>query len=161
MPAHRAALRSAVTALVFDPGGVLATMFGRMNRLAAGERFEEAAEVRDRGAALEHAILRQARAESLARAGTVVLATGGCVVVVSGGRLVAAADDHGSPARPVPPGRDVPEYLDPETAREASIIAAWLERNASDVRIVSVESPWCMPARMKPRRLFNVRGPTA
>lgn len=77
--------------LTGDARVLLAPLTRRMDDLAATERFEEAADMRDRAAALTQALRRQRRFDALRQAGRVVLeAPGGGGAELAGGRLVRA-----------------------------------------------------------------------
>jgi DNA polymerase-3 subunit epsilon len=128
----------------------------RMRALAGDERFEEAAEVRDRAAALAEALLRQRRLDGLRRAGRVVLELpGGGAAELDGGRLrrswrrsgADGADEldlagplDGDPSLPLPR----------EAADEVACVAAWLEREAARVRLVSCDGELALPAAALP-----------
>ncbi|TYP88385.1 DEDD exonuclease domain-containing protein [Blastococcus xanthinilyticus] len=83
------------TAVTHDPRPVLAPLLERVDRLAAEERYEDAAVLRDRVAVLVRAVRRRQRLESLAAVPEMVLArpdgAGGWELsVVRLGRLAAA-----------------------------------------------------------------------
>ena len=125
-----------------------------MTALAAAERFEEAADVRDRAAALASALRRQHRFDALRRAGRVELEVDGTSgVALDHGRLARAwrltragvtavplpldldpcAPDS---ARPSPsPGDPVPAAL----ADELACIGAWLEKESGRIRVVGCD----------------------
>jgi DNA polymerase III subunit epsilon len=63
----------AVRGLTGDAEILLGPLRERMHELAATERFEEAADVRDRAAALTHALRRQRRVDALRRAGRLII----------------------------------------------------------------------------------------
>src|SRR5690606_13089165 len=63
--------------LLVDPQLLLGPLEARMHGLAAEERFEEAAAVRDRAAALANALRRQRRFDALRRTGRVVVEVDG------------------------------------------------------------------------------------
>jgi DNA polymerase-3 subunit epsilon len=78
-----------------DPGQLLAPLLARVDRLAAEERYEDAALLRDRIAVLLRAVRRRQRLESLAAVPELVLGRpdgdgGWHLSVVRRGRLVAA-----------------------------------------------------------------------
>jgi DNA polymerase-3 subunit epsilon len=78
-----------------DPRAVVAPLLARVDRLAAEERYEDAAVLRDRVAVLVRAVRRRQRLESLAAVPELTLArpdgTGGWhLALVRRGRLVAA-----------------------------------------------------------------------
>src|SRR5262249_33966088 len=63
--------------LVEDPTVLLQPLADRMHALAVAERFEQAADVRPRAAALAHALRRQRRFDVLRQAGHVVIEVDG------------------------------------------------------------------------------------
>ena len=87
--------------LTADPHLLLDPLRERMDALAAAERFEEAADVRDRAAALAQALRRQRRLDALRRAGRVVLTLPDhAQVELDHGRLVASRPPPGRRRRP-------------------------------------------------------------
>lgn len=129
------ALRRGLTG---EPGVLLAPLEQRMRRLAADERFEEAADFRDRADALVRALGRDRRVRRLAALDGLVLELGdGSVVELGPGGSVLRAEasdpgDAGAGAGEV--------ALD-----EALCVAAWLDRHADRVRLLRVDGPWCSP----------------
>ncbi|MBV8561126.1 MAG: DEDD exonuclease domain-containing protein, partial [Acidimicrobiia bacterium] len=117
--------------LTTEPALLLDPLCDRMNTLAAAERFEEAADARDRAAALARALSRQRRLESLRRSGRLeVEGPDGRRVVLAGGRLLdgplfaaASGDESDESGEPGPIPRDL--------ADEVSCVAAWLDAEAS------------------------------
>jgi DNA polymerase-3 subunit epsilon len=110
----------------------------RMRSLAAAERFEEAADTRDRAGALVRALGRDRRVRRLAGLDRLVLELpGGEVLELGpGGALGGAA---------------------PATLDEALCVARWLDRNADRVRLVAAEGDWCSPLPALPS--FTPRDP--
>ncbi len=156
-----------------DATALLAPLERRMDALAEAERFEEAADVRDRAAALTWALRRQRRFDTLRRAGrTVVEVPGRGGAELDGGRLVrawaadgqarlleAADADGDGPTDPalgdpaladhaLPPGRHL--------ADELACVAAWLDQEAARVRLVhsdgGLSSPFPTLPSFEPRR---------
>lgn len=146
--------------LLEEPGLLLGPLEARMHALAAAERFEEAADVRDRAAALSSALRRQQRFDALRRAGRVVVEVDGrSRAELDHGRLVRtwSLTDRGAEAIPLPldldpaapdhlraplpqdptqPGAPLPKAL----ADELACVAAWLDRAGARVRIVEAEA---------------------
>jgi DNA polymerase-3 subunit epsilon len=145
-----------VRGLTVDPSLLFEPLEQRMHALADAERFEEAADVRDRAAALARALTRHRRLESLRRAGRVELDVDGRRVVLAAGRLAAAGDPGGSlalfdadnppdgpahePAEPSE-GAPLPRHL----VDEVACVAAWLDAEGRSARLVSCEGPWTSP----------------
>lgn len=151
---YRAIVERTVRGLTAEPEILLQPLAERLAALATEERFEEAADVRDRADALAGAIARQRRFDQLRRAGRIDIDLGPLGGVrLDHGRLVAAwgagelpiaevADrgpDHGRPIShlaphltlhlaPLPP-------IDRESADELGCIAAWLDRHAPDLTL--------------------------
>ena len=124
-----------------DPAPLLDPLAARMRTLAEAGRFEEAANVRDRADALARALSRQRRLSALCAAGRLTVelpAIGGALI--EHGRLVDAWSGPQASARiwdaqrVADPRRSV---LGREEADEVATIAAWLDREAGWVRLVS------------------------
>ncbi|MCA1830853.1 MAG: GIY-YIG nuclease family protein, partial [Actinobacteria bacterium] len=119
-------------ALDGDASEILLRLADRIDRLAAGERFEHAAATRDRLGALVEA-LRTARAvRALVEAGSLSVRVGDSVIELCGGRAVRA-DGHELASPP----DDHPD--------EPRLIAAWLARNRARVRIESCDGAFAHP----------------
>jgi DNA polymerase III subunit epsilon len=142
----------AVRGLTTEPGLLLGPLEERMVTLAEHERFEEAADLRDRASALATAIARQRRIDRLRRAGRVVVEHAGGGAELVAGRLVrtwaTGPGGTGAPGpgpsgtalpllvdEPVPTHGPLPRHL----ADELACVAAWLEANAHRVRLRSCE----------------------
>jgi len=140
-----------VRGLTTSPHLLLEPLVTRMEALAAAERFEEAADVRDRAAALADALRRQRRLDALRRTGTLVLGLPGGTVELRAGRLVRSLGDPAlGEALPFEVGPEVgpaegatsDRPLRPvatELADELTCVAAWLEREAHRLRVVSCD----------------------
>ncbi|MCU0270841.1 MAG: DEDD exonuclease domain-containing protein [Acidimicrobiales bacterium] len=157
-------VQRAVRGLTTDPDLLFAPLAERMALLAADERFEEAADVRDRAAALSAALRRQRRFEGLRRAGHLVIELPGRVVIeLDGGRFVSSAvrrahrGDDAPPALPFPTPRSGPRTgpdlgaaddgcsdaefpswtpIPRELADELACVASWLDQRAGTVRVL-------------------------
>jgi len=159
---HRREVRKAAQALIGDHEPLLSALARRMHRLAGAERFEEAAEVRERALALQRSLERHIETGALAGAGDVALAIGDRVLLVCNAKLVAAADHEGdidgtvarlrAGREPVPP---LP-YLTHDVSREARIILSALKHWRSEARVVFIERPWVMPVTARPVSYFVV-----
>jgi DNA polymerase-3 subunit epsilon len=146
------ATRAAAHALAGDLAGVLDLLGERMDRLARQERYEEAAEVRDRGALLERSVAIDASARGLVAAGDVVLGVEGRALLLRDGQLAAAMDltedvdlvvaQLTQEARSEPVG----PWLSARVAREIRVITSWLLRTRADVRLLHSEHGWAMAA---------------
>jgi DNA polymerase III subunit epsilon len=140
-----------------DPGAVVEALLARIDRLAALHRYEDAARVRSRLAAMLRAAIRMQRLVALTRLSEVVAARreargGWELAVVRYGRLVAAglSEPHVHPrvtlaailatAETVRPG---PGPTPCASAEESERVLSWLERD--DVRLVECPG-WTYPA---------------
>jgi excinuclease UvrABC nuclease subunit len=147
-------------ALHTDPELLLGPLAARMLRLASQARYEEAAELRDRGALLERTVHRHLEAQALRDASEVVISSGGRAFLLRAGRLAQAVDRAGATDEEVVAtllheATDETEHSDDDGfRREAAIINAWLRRTA-DVRVLYARGPWSQPAAARPRALFR------
>jgi hypothetical protein len=139
-----------------------------MMRLAATERFEEAAEYREKGASLERALARMADVRALLDAKEIVVAHRQRALLIKDGQLAAAMDlDGHAPSdvvtalRAVARWQPVGPYLTPDVLREARVISSWLGRSAADVRMVHVAGSWAVPAAARLTERFIAREPHA
>ena len=161
---YRAIIECLVAGLTTAPGLLLAPLADRLCRLSLQQRYEEAADLRDRAAALSRALDRQRRHDALRRAGRVHLRVGDSWAVVEGGVLRDAGRDGGSgtqlrlgsaggiweePAQPRidatgagRPGEPVPR----QSVDELTTIVSWMEARAALVRIVECEDGLSWPA---------------
>ena len=132
-----------VRGLTEDPDELLAPLAAKMRALARAHRYEEAADVRNRAAALSRALLRQRRLDGLREAGRVALDVDGNRAIVEHGRLVWTGQGDPAPSLltdEVPAGP-----LPKELADEVSCVAAYLEQRAARVRLVSCEGTLAWP----------------
>jgi DNA polymerase III subunit epsilon len=149
-----AVFRAAVAA---DPRALVAPLLARVDRLAAEERYEDAAVLRDRVAVLLRAVRRRQRLESLAAVPQLALARpdgegGWQLSVVRRGRLVAAGcAPRGTLVRGVL--RDLlataetPGGPDGELAAsvdETELVLRWMEKPGT--RLVEVDGVLACPA---------------
>ena len=122
-----------------DPAAVLDPLVAKMNRLARQERYEEAAEIRDRGALLERALIRGLEAEAWAGCSELVVEVGGKKLRFEQGRLCAG---DGPPA-----------------AGEWKVLAAWLRRHGDQARLVSIRGVLALPVGVGRPSLFKSKDP--
>ena len=128
-----------VRGLTVAPHELLDPLDTRMRTLAEAERYEEAATVRDRAAALANAISRQRRLDALRAAGRITIEVDGRDATIDRGRLVDAGSlpmvDH------VPIDGPLPRDL----ADELSCVASWLEQRVAKVRLVECDGALAYP----------------
>jgi DNA polymerase-3 subunit epsilon len=144
-------------AVASDPRALVAPLLARVDRLAAEERYEDAAVLRDRVAVLVRAVRRRQRLESLAAVPELVLARpdgegGWQLSVVRRGRLVAAGNaPRGTSVRATLPGllatAETPTGPEDEAAAsvdETELVMRWIEKPGT--RLVQVEGVLACPA---------------
>jgi DNA polymerase-3 subunit epsilon len=149
---YRAVIAGVMRGLTDEPGLLLDPLARRMRALAEAGRYEEAADLRDRAAALSRAITRQRRLDSLRMAGRLTVEVDGeGGAVLDGGRLVAAWRGEGpmSPPLPVPP--PPPGPLPRHLADELACVAGWLEARAARIRVVDCAGGLAAPITRLPR----------
>ena len=151
-----------VRALTGDPRPLLDPLAARLQRLSAQQRYEEAAELRDRAAALSRALERQRRFDAIRRAGQLAVATPeGAWAVIDGGLMrnagtgtaTTSAEDLPLRAAAPPPEAPLPRDL----VDEVATITSWLEARADRVRLLSAEHALWWPADRLPT--FAPRAP--
>ncbi|MEY2455713.1 MAG: polymerase subunit epsilon [Acidimicrobiaceae bacterium] len=156
---YRGIVGRVIAGLTVAPSLLLEPLEARMMALADAERFEEAAEVRDRTAALVDALRRQRRLDAMGASGRIEIevapASGATVIVeIDGGRLLrswradelalgtgpggdaaAVSPAAGPPPEAPAPGQPVPS----DVADELACVAAWLDHNAGRVRLLRAD----------------------
>ena len=143
-PDYRAIVDRTVRGITTDPELLLDPLRRQMTALADAERFEEAADVRDRAEALGGALRRQRHVERLRDAGTVVVERPGQFrAEVQNGVLLRCWPVDADPplagfdnieAPPLAPEADMP--LRADLVDEIGCIARWLDAEADQVRVV-------------------------
>jgi len=145
--------------LLYEPSLLFGPLEAKMHALAADERFEEAADMRDRAAALSSALRRQQRFDALRRAGRVVVEVDGrSRAELLRGRLVRTwtltktgiaavplpldldpeapdALDAPLPGDPTVPGAPLPKAL----ADELACVAQWFDRQSHRITILQCD----------------------
>jgi DNA polymerase-3 subunit epsilon len=143
---YDAVVSRVVRGLTREPELLLEPLRERMHALADLERFEEAADVRDRAAALAAALTRQRRLDQLRGSGRIELDLGeaGCVELdcgrltrtwIDGELPLTAAVAGGDPDREGAPDPWIPG----DVADELACVASWLDANARAVRLVQCD----------------------
>ena len=151
---YRAIVDRVVAGLTTDPSALLEPLEARMRTLAEAERFEEAADTRDRASALARALARQRQLEALRRAGRLEVALKAAAAHDEGRRLVfrggllgpQAGVEAADPPDPGP-GAPVPRHL----VDELSCVASWLESESSRVRLLRCDGELALPLPRLPR----------
>ncbi|MCU1345679.1 MAG: exonuclease, polymerase epsilon subunit family [Acidimicrobiia bacterium] len=133
-----------VHALTVNPALLVKRLQDRMLDLAAVERYEEAANVRDRAAALSRSLERQRRLDSVRHAGRVVMELdGGHRIELHNGVLRSLALlPVEAPPMEGPLARDL--------ADELAVVSAWLRDHRGEVRIVSCDGALAFPLEALP-----------
>jgi DNA polymerase-3 subunit epsilon len=138
-------VRRARRGLTEEPELLLAPLRERMAALAREQRFEEAADVRERAAALSAALERQRRIGRLQSAGRVVVEVGDGGAEVIAGRLVRSWSD-GRPTLPL--GATMAagcEVLGRDEIDELLCVHRWLEERAGEVRLTHCDGGLASP----------------
>jgi DNA polymerase-3 subunit epsilon len=158
---HKEEVRTAATALTYDPKELFEALERRMQRLAAFERFEEAAEVRARAAFMERALVRGAEVTALSFAGDLFIRSGKRVLYIKNGVLSGACEMTGTEG-------DAAEKLQrtiapsaagqPQSVKlaEARVILRWL-KNDPEVRLIRVDGTLALPIWARPSDRFTPR----
>jgi DNA polymerase-3 subunit epsilon len=159
-----------------EPALLLEPLRDRMDALARAERFEEAADTRDRGAALAAALERQRRVATLWSSGRMVLDVAGAGdqprrIELRNGRLPADGDDRDDggdrddgrtgaaaaapeplpfPAAPGATATGELPALAPELAAELACVSSWLDANAHRTRLLHCDGVLASPVRPLP-----------
>jgi DNA polymerase-3 subunit epsilon len=142
---YGAVVSRVVRGLTTDPEILLGPLRDRMRVLADAERFEEAADVRDRAAALAAALTRQRRLEQLRQSGRIELDLGDAgSVELDRGRLTRTWVDGELPLGPTVDGGECgpdPDHgwIPVDVADELACVASWLDSNAPRIRLVQCD----------------------
>jgi DNA polymerase-3 subunit epsilon len=143
---YAAVVDRVIRGLTIEPGLLLEPLAARMHALAAGERFEEAADARDTADALARALQRQRRLDGLRRAGRIELrGPDGRNAVLDGGRLLALGSLLDQPA--ADDGMPVPRHL----ADELACVGSWLDAEAERLQLVHCDGELASPLPRLPR----------
>ncbi|HEY5663657.1 MAG TPA: DEDD exonuclease domain-containing protein [Ilumatobacter sp.] len=145
---YDAAVVAAADALVGDTSAVTVHLAERMSVLAAAQRFEEAAVVRDRLSALLGAARRQRLVDALRAADRCVVRRGATTWVIDRARLIDTAivgrvgrslpvDPAEAPAAGRPLARD--------SIDEALCLAKYFDRHAAEIEVLECSGRWSFP----------------
>jgi DNA polymerase-3 subunit epsilon len=142
---YRAVVDDAVAGLTTEPERLLERLRARIRTLAEAERFEEAADMRDRADSLCTALRRQRLLTGLWRSGhTVVDWPGHGGAELERGQLLRVwGPDEQPPLLPIAPGALPIETAGPadlipkERVDELLCVASWLDQRANRLRLAS------------------------
>ena len=143
-----------VDGLTADPNRLLAPLRTRIAALAGEERYEEAADVRDRAEALAGALRRQRRFDLLRRAGRVRFRVGSAWAELEGGRLSGCGSVDDPPSLldlrtpSAPEGALGVGALPPPSRADADellCVARWLDDNAHRIELEAVDGVLAEP----------------
>jgi DNA polymerase-3 subunit epsilon len=142
------AVAAAVRAMSGDPAMITEQLTIRMSRLAAAQRFEEAAMVRDRLSALLNAVRRHQLVAALRAADRCVVRRGDTTWVIDRARLTDTSIS-GAIARALPvdapdaPGEGRP--IDRKQVDEALCLAKYFDKHAHRIEVVECSGEWRFP----------------
>jgi len=162
---HLDEIRRLVDAMVLDPDPILGALEKRMRLLSRHARFEEADEVRRRGALLENTLARRARIGALLEAGEVFLRHGERVLLIRDAQLAAATDLDGDTIstmtrlRAIAVTSEVACYQTAEQLTEARVLSSWIERHADELELVSVSGTWASTNAVRKDGRFEAKDP--
>jgi DNA polymerase-3 subunit epsilon len=150
---YRALVELTVEALTDRPELVLGPLRSRIDGLARAERYEQAADVRDRAEALTTALRRQQRLRQLGSSGRVLLEMPGGGVELEDGVLTRSWGPQ-TATKPSDGPTQPPLALDLATARperpadvadEVLLVGGWLDANAHRLRLLDVAGTLASP----------------
>jgi DNA polymerase III subunit epsilon len=140
-----------LNALNGESGLLLGPLQDRMEKLALLERFEEAADARDRAAALSNALKRQVRLDRLRGAGRIEIELpGGYRAELRDGVFAGSWHQLGQPPLPFSTSDERPGPLPKELADELLCVAAWLDKEAHRIRLTHCEGEYLSSLRVLP-----------
>ena len=159
---HLEEVKALIAELSLDREPLYRALEARMHKLARADRYEEAAEIRDRAALLERTLARNTRIDALLTGQEIVLRLDSRVLLIGGARLLAAVDIDGGDvkgaidrARGIAIPSESRDYLTAEHLVEAGIICSWIDRAAGDLEVLAVSGPWALPIGARPTRRFE------
>lgn len=160
--AQRDEMRRAAAAILANPSSVVEPLRRRMWSLSDQGRFEEAAEVRDRGELLERTLYKEAELRALLDAGEVAMAHHGRAHLIRAGQLAASVDFLADGTdllrlRAAASWEPVHSYWPEPVRTEAAVIVSWVRRHAAEIRVLEVERSWALPAGARRTACFSVQ----
>ncbi len=126
--AYQRLVDAVITGLTVDPSRLLVPLEAKMREMALAERYEEAASVRDRGAALSRAIDRRRQVDHLRAVPHLVIHHDDHTIELRHGMLVGLGPLPDPAPLHLPPRRD---HID-----ELVAVAQWLDRAAPTLRVI-------------------------
>jgi DNA polymerase-3 subunit epsilon len=162
---HLDEVKHLVDAMVRDPSPILAAIEHKMRLLSTRARFEEADEIRRRGALLERTLARRAKVASLLEAGEIALRHGERVLLIRDAQLAAAGKLDGDidmalmRLRGVAVSSPVQCFQTSEQMTEARVLSAWIDRHAEELEVLSVSGSWASAPGARVDERFAVREP--
>lgn len=145
---YAAAVDGARRAMTGNPSTVVAHLTGRMAELAAAQRYEEAAMVRDRLSALLGAVRRDRLVAALLAAGRCTVRRGDATWVVDAARLVdvtiAGTAGRALPVDP-PPAPEPGRPLSRAQIDEALCLARSFDQRADSLEVLTCSGTWQFP----------------
>lgn len=145
---YAAAVDAARRAMCGDPSLVVEQLTGRMSELAAAQRYEEAAMVRDRLSALLGAVKRDRLLSALRDAGRCTVRRGDATWVVEDARLIdVTVDGVAGRALPVdpPPAPAAGSPVRRDHVDEALCLARYFEQHAGRIEVLTCTGEWRFP----------------
>ncbi len=142
------AVATAERAFRGDADAINRRLTHRMTELAATQRFEEAALVRDRLSALLGAVRRQQLTDGLVAADHCVVRRGGVSWVIDRGRLVdVTISGEAGRALPVDPPEPPVDGrpLGRTHVDEALCLAKYFDKHAARIEVISCSGSWLFP----------------
>jgi DNA polymerase-3 subunit epsilon len=152
---QRAELVRVVSAATSDPDELLGRLVAKMARVAAQDRYEEACDVRDRGALLQRELMRHIEEAAWARSGKLVLEVAGRRLEFVNGRMSGTDIGRNGIGRNGIEGvRLFGEEEDRRT--DPRVLSSWLRRHGDDARILesdglALPAALGLPQRFRPR----------
>jgi DNA polymerase-3 subunit epsilon len=160
---YQAAVEAARRAMTGDPSLVAVRLRARMAELAAAQRFEEAASVRDRLSALLGAVKRDRLLTALRDAERLEIAAGGATWVIDQARLVdvsvAGAVGRALPVDPPPPA-DGGRPIRRDHVDEALCLARYLDQHAGRLDVISCSGTFRFPVATDDHSMLSTTTPS-
>ncbi|MEC8827599.1 MAG: DEDD exonuclease domain-containing protein [Actinomycetota bacterium] len=136
---YNAIVNDLLEALLIYPERLLEPLRARMIELATQRRFEEAADIRQRGSALSTALRRKYKLDSIRSAGRLVVEVPGVgASTLEDGRLAEQWSEHGVSAGPLHLPEDV---VSKSEIDELWCVASWLSKQAGELRLLHCDQP--------------------